>query len=156
MFSSGAAGGKENPGRLKERTMDIEAKNRFLKENAAERPPVAIGHIMMRVGDVAAATTFLEALGLRWIHQGDDFAVLELRGGTHVIASRADGPAAPGTPAPFDLMVDDVEAMRADYAGKGMKVSEITSGSIHSTFEVSGPEGYAIRITSPHTGTRVV
>jgi hypothetical protein len=37
MFSSGAAGGKENPGPLKERIMDIEAKNRFFKENAAER-----------------------------------------------------------------------------------------------------------------------
>ncbi len=136
--------------------MDIEAKNQFLKENAGERPPVAIGHIRMRVGDVAAAATFLEFLGLRWVHQGDDFAVLELRGGTHVIVSLGEGPVAPGTPAPFDLMVDDVAAMREDYAATGLTVSEITSGSIHSTFEVAGPEGYIMRVTSPHTGGRAV
>jgi hypothetical protein len=136
--------------------MDIAAKNAFLKETASERPPVAIGHVRMAIGEVAAATGFLESLGLRWIHQGDDFAVLELRGGTHVILSRTDGPVAPGTAAPFDLMVDDVEAMRTAYAAKGISVSEITSGSIHSTFKVTGPEGYILRITSPHTAGRTV
>ena len=136
--------------------MDIEAKNQFLRENATERPSVAIGHIRLPVGDVASATPFLETLGLRWVHQGEAFAVLELRGGTHVIASQADGAVAPGTAAPFDLMVDDVQATRASYVKKGIAVSEIKSGSIHNTFEVSGPEGYVIRVTSPHTAGRAV
>jgi hypothetical protein len=46
--------------------------------------------------------------------------VLELRGGTHVVVRQTEQPPAPGTGAPFDLMVDDVDATHRDYALKGL------------------------------------
>jgi catechol 2,3-dioxygenase-like lactoylglutathione lyase family enzyme len=136
--------------------MDIEAKNAFLREHSSTRPAVAVGHVTVGVTDVAAGTMFFEALGLRWVHQTDRYSVLELRGGTHLVLGTADEPAAPGTPAPFDIMVDDVESTRADYEKRGLQVSEVNRGSIHTSFRVAGPDGYEIRITSPHTGGRAV
>src|SRR5438552_11624626 len=53
------------------------------------RPPVAIGHVSIAVRDVAAAARWFAALGLREIAEGDGYAVLELRGGTHLVVERA-------------------------------------------------------------------
>ena len=136
--------------------MDIEAKNQFLRANSLAPPPVAIGHVSVKVSDVAAATQFFEALGLRWVHQSESHAVMELRGGTHLVVRRAEGPVSPGSPAPFDLMVDDVPATHAEYAAKGVSVSEIKGGSIHKSFAVTGPDGYEITVTSSHTMGRAV
>ncbi len=136
--------------------MDIEAKNQFLRANSSTPPPVAIGHVSIKVSDIAAATEFLETLGLRWVHQSETHSVMELRGGTHLVVRRAEEPVSPGSPAPFDLMVDDVPATHAAYAAKGVSVSEINEGSIHKSFAVTGPDGYEIRVTSSHTMGRAV
>ena len=62
----------------------------------------------------------------------------------------------PGTIAPIDLMVDDLEATHAFCAAEGFDPSEITSGSIHSSFYLDRPDGYRIKVTSSHTGGRAV
>ena len=80
-----------------------------------DRPAVALGHVCLDVLDVAAATDFFVGLGIREVVRRDDFAVLELRGGTHIILSKASAPIASGTKVPFDLMVDDIEAPRNEY-----------------------------------------
>ncbi len=120
------------------------------------RPPVAIGHVRLLVNDVAAANKYFEELGLRPIALGDNFSVMELRGGTHLILSRAEAPIEPGTRAAIDLMVDDVDAARREYAKKGFETSEISRGSIHDTFTLLAPDGYEIRINSSHAGDRAV
>ena len=81
---------------------------------------------------------------------------IELRGGTHLIINRSRKKIGEGTVAPVDLMVDDVEAMRAYCQKKRLKPSKITSGSVHSSFHVPGPDGWSIKITSSHTGGRPV
>lgn len=124
--------------------------------DADERPPVAAGHIRIKVMDVPAATDFFETMGLRRVARRDAFAVLELRGGTHLVVGKADAPVAPGTDAPIDLMVDDVAAMRDYCASQGLTASAITSGTIHSSFHVDGPDGYRVKVTSSHTGGRPV
>ena len=68
---------------------------------AETRPPVAIGHVTLRVTDIAQSTEYLVSLGLRFIHQGETMAVLELRGGTHLVLRLADEPIPPKTKAPF-------------------------------------------------------
>src|SRR3954470_1064351 len=103
------------------------------------RPPVAVGHVRIQVRDVGAAARWLETVGLRPIVTRDELAVLELRGGTHVVVRQADPPPAAGTGAPFDLMVDDVDAVHRDYADKGLSPSAIRRGRIHDSFEVAGP-----------------
>ena len=120
------------------------------------RPPVAVGHVRMEVNDLGPACDLLERLGLRRVARRKDFAVLELRGGTHLVVRATDKPIEPGTPAPLDLMVDDVRAMHARCREMGLAPGKITAGSIHSSFEVPGPDGYRIKITSSHTGGRPV
>ena len=120
------------------------------------RPPVAVGHVRLPVADVAVAARWLETVGLRPIVTMEDLAVLELRGGTHVVVRKTEPSPAPGTPAPFDLMVDDIDAAHRDYAGKGLSPSEISRGRIHDSFEVAGPDGWKFTINSSHAGNRPV
>jgi hypothetical protein len=120
------------------------------------RPPVAVGHVRITVSDVAAAARWLEMVGLRPIVTRDELAVLELRGGTHVVVRAAEPPPAPGSAAPFDLMVDDVDATHRDYAAKGLTPSPIRRGRIHDSFEVAGPSGWLFTVNSSHASGRPI
>ncbi|MDA0260901.1 MAG: VOC family protein [Proteobacteria bacterium] len=121
-----------------------------------QRPPVAVGHVSIDVTDIGEATNAFVNLGMRHIHQTDTFAVLELRGGTHLVVRKIDDAVEDGRAAPFDLMVDDIDAARAAYQSKGFAASEISRGRIHDSFTVTGPDAYAIKITSSHAGSRPV
>ena len=127
-----------------------------LSKDNATRPPVAVGHVSIPVGDIAHAGAWFVKLGLRAIAEGDEVAVLELRGGTHLVAYPATEPVQPGTPAPFDLMVDDVDAAHAYYAGLGLNPSDIEASRFHRYFQIDGPDGYRITVTSSHAGDRAV
>jgi hypothetical protein len=120
------------------------------------RPPVAVGHVRLNVADVASAARWLETVGLRPIVTRDEIAVLELRGGTHVVVRQAERPIEAGAPAPFDLMVDDVDAAHRDYAGKGLSPSEIRRGRIHDSFELPGPGGWIFTVNSSHASSQPV
>ena len=115
-----------------------------------QRPSVAVGHVRLNVSDVGAAARWLETVGLRPIVIREELAVLELRGGTHVVVRQAGGPPVPGTAAPFDLMVDDVDATHRDCAEKGLSPSPIRRGRIHDSFDVAGPDGWAFTVNSSH------
>jgi hypothetical protein len=127
-----------------------------MSQNIDQRPPVAVGHVWLPAADVAAAERWLQSVGLRPIFADAGLAVLELRGGTHVVVRKAERPPAAGSAAPFDLMVDDIEVARRDYAAKGLEPSEISKGRIHDSFHVRGPDGYDFTITSSHAGGRAV
>jgi hypothetical protein len=120
------------------------------------RPRVAIGHVEHHVADVAKSAEFLEIIGLRPIVKQRNFAVMELRGGTHIILAKAKGKVEAGTAAPFDLIVDDVDKFRAACVKNGMKASRMSRGSIHDWFELIDPSGYEITIMSSHAGSRPV
>ncbi|HZU90880.1 MAG TPA: VOC family protein [Stellaceae bacterium] len=121
-----------------------------------QRPPVAVGHVRLNVVDVGAAARWLETIGLRPIVTRDELAVLELRGGTHVVVRQSQEPPAPGTGAPFDLMVDDVDAAHRDYAEKGLSPSSIRRGRIHDSFELKGPDGWVFTVNSSHASGRPI
>ncbi len=121
-----------------------------------KRPPVAVGHVCLPVKNVLTTSAFLQELGLRKIFEKDTFAVLELRGGTHLTLEKSRSRTKPGTQAPFDFMVDDVAKARSKYAKMGMKPTRIKSGTIHSLFFVPGPDGWSFKITSSHTSGRPV
>jgi catechol 2,3-dioxygenase-like lactoylglutathione lyase family enzyme len=120
------------------------------------RPPIAIGHVRLNVSHVPEASEFFVKLGLRQIVQSEQLAVLELRGGTHLVLRTTSEAIAPGTNAPFDLMVDDVFATRDTFKEWGLTVSEIEIGRIHSSFTLTGPDSYLLTVTSSHTGGRAV
>jgi hypothetical protein len=121
-----------------------------------QRPPVAVGHVRLPVNDVADAARWLETAGLRPIVTMAELAVLELRGGTHVVVRKSEQPVTQGAAAPFDLMVDDVDAAHRDYAGKGLSPSEITRGRIHDSFTVPGPSGWAFTVNSSHASGKPI
>jgi hypothetical protein len=120
-----------------------------------QRPPVAVGHVRLPCSDVGEAARWLETVGLRPIVAMNDLAVLELRGGTHVVVRKTEPPA-PGTAAPFDLMVDDIDATHRDYAEKGLSPSPISRGRIHDSFTVAGPSGWLFTINSSHASDKPV
>jgi hypothetical protein len=91
-----------------------------MSQTVDQRPPVAVGHVRLPATNVAAAERWLQSVGLRPIFADDGLAVLELRGGTHVVVRKVEEPPATGSAAPFDLMVDDIEAARRDYARKDL------------------------------------
>ena len=120
------------------------------------RPPVAVGHVFFAASDVGAAARWFETVGLRPIASDEDFAVLELRGGTHLVVTRAARRPRQGAEAPFDLMVDDVDATRRSFVAKGLKPSRIRRGSIHDEFTLAGPDECGMAVLSSHAGRRAV
>ena len=121
-----------------------------------QRPPVAVGHVRILVRDVGAAARWFETAGLRPIVTRDELAVLELRGGTHVVVRRAEQPLPAGAAAPFDLMVDDIDAAHRDYTEKGLSPSPIRRGRIHDSFELPGPDGWIFTVNSSHASDQPV
>ena len=123
-------------------------------DEADPRPPVWVGHISLTTDRLERSREFMIQLGMRPIAQGDDFAVLELRAGTHLVLFRRDEiePKA----APFDLMVEDLDATHARLAGLGLEPSEIRGGKIHRSFDVHDPSGHTITFNSSHVSDQPV
>lgn len=121
-----------------------------------DRPPVAIGHVSLAVDDVGATTAFFLKFGLRRIFESEEIAVLELRGGTHLVLRGVhDGENARERPT-FDLMLDDIESARSTALEQGLQATPIQVGRIHSSFVVKTPDGRDLTVTSSHAGDRVV
>jgi len=115
-----------------------------------ERPPVWVGHVVLPTAEVERANDYWTGLGMRALEQGDGFAVLELRGGTHLVLIGSDANVAAGTPCPFDLMVEDVDAAWKRYQALGLGPSEIERDSIHDSFTLVDPSGYVVTVNSSH------
>jgi catechol 2,3-dioxygenase-like lactoylglutathione lyase family enzyme len=116
-----------------------------------ERPPVWVGHVVHAATDVRRSALWWGALGMRAVFERDDMAIFELRGGTHLLIFPSDHMPPPGTRVPFDLMVDDIEAARADFEARGLAPSGLTSAAgDHLTFTVDDPDGYTLTVFDSH------
>jgi catechol 2,3-dioxygenase-like lactoylglutathione lyase family enzyme len=112
------------------------------------RPSVWIGHAVLTVGDVDRSADYWQRLGMREVERNNHVAVLELRGGTHLVL-------VPGTPAddaevPFDLMVEDLDEAHAEWKARGLDPSPIERGRIHAAFTMRDPDGYRVTVNSSH------
>lgn len=112
------------------------------------RPPVWVGHVVLTVGDVDRSADFWRAVGMREVERNAHVAVLELRGGTHLVL--VPGTSTADTDTPFDLMVDDLESTHAQWKTLGLDPSPITHGRIHASFTVRDPNGYRVTVNSSH------
>ena len=119
-----------------------------------ERPEVWVGHITLPTPDLPITRDFMVQLGMRRIADGDDFAILELRGGTHLVLTPSEELASGS--ADFDLMVDDLEVTHENLQTLGLAPSEIQSGRIHRSFTVSAPSGHTITFNSSHVSDKPV
>ena len=112
----------------------------------AERPAAWVGHVVVAASDIAESAAFYLALGMRQVEQNDRVAVLELRGGTHLVV--VEGEPTPG--ASFDLMVEDLDRTHAEWTSAGLEPSPIERGRIHDKFRVTDPAGTVVEINSTH------
>src|SRR5262245_37372144 len=114
-----------------------------------QRPPIWVGHIVLETDRLVETERFMRALGMRPIVKRSEFAVLELRGGTHlVLVAKADVVAGE---AGFDLMVEDLQATHAAWERAGLAPSPIERISPeHERFVVREPAGNLIAVFSNH------
>jgi len=91
----------------------------------SDEPRIAIGHVALAVSDVAASAHFYADLGLKPCFENAGMAILELRGGTHLLLfSRETGPAIPAVER-VDLMIAErsraaLEAYRDGILARGL------------------------------------
>jgi len=103
---------------------------------------------VLTVNDVNASAEFWRGIGMREVERNAQVAVLELRGGTHLVL-------VPGAPsgdgdAPFDVMVEDLDETHAAWEARGLGPSPIERGRIHASFTVRDPNGYRVTVNSSH------
>jgi catechol 2,3-dioxygenase-like lactoylglutathione lyase family enzyme len=115
-----------------------------------ERPPIWIGHMSIAATDIEKSVGFMRKLGMRNILQKESIAIFELRGGTHLLLKSTDEQIALGSKAPFDLMVEDIDASHETFEALGLSPSTINQGRIHQSFTVIDPSGYEITVNSSH------
>jgi hypothetical protein len=113
-----------------------------------QKPAVWVGHVAIHTNVVARSCEFMQSIGMRLIMLEEEFALLELRGGTHLaLVSNPDSSLLRGT---FDMMVDDLDVMHAQMVDLGHQPGAIDRGDIHNSFEVCEPGGTVLTFNSSH------
>ena len=113
------------------------------------RPPVWVGHVILETDRLGETTQFMRTIGMRPILQRPEVAVLELRGGTHLVLIAK--PEVVVGDAPFDLMVEDLQATHGRFIELGLSPTPIERVSPeHEGFKVREPAGHIIRFLSNH------
>jgi catechol 2,3-dioxygenase-like lactoylglutathione lyase family enzyme len=112
----------------------------------SERPAIWVGHLSVAAPDIRQSADFYVSLGMREVVRNERVVVLELRGGTHLVVA----PGAPVPHAPFDLMVDDIDATHTAWTSLGLQPSPIERGRIHDHFTVADPSGTVVTVNSSH------
>jgi catechol 2,3-dioxygenase-like lactoylglutathione lyase family enzyme len=134
-------------------------------------PTVALGHFVMKVNDIDTSYQFYTKLGLRPFGIYPDLAVVELRGGTHILLFNKNdeftsslnsshlGQRGASFNERLDLMIDsksrsDLELYRANLMEKGLPVDAISQDQFfgHAYFQLVDPDGNGITVYSSHTG----
>jgi hypothetical protein len=119
------------------------------------RPPVWVGHVVLETDRLAESAAFMRQIGLRLVVERPQVAVLELRGGTHLVLIAK--PAINAGDAPFDLMVEDLHATHQSFVALGLEPTPIERLSReHECFKLREPAGHVISFVSNHVSGRPV
>lgn len=104
----------------------------------------------MTAADIDLLADFYEEIGMRLVVNMGRMAILELRGGTHVVIGTGSAGAAT-----LDLIVDDIDGTRAILQAAGAEPSPIQRGNPHDRFIATDPEGNTLHVNSNHAVGRV-
>jgi catechol 2,3-dioxygenase-like lactoylglutathione lyase family enzyme len=134
-------------------------------------PAAAVGHFIMKVNDIGVSYQFYTKLGLRPFGIFPDLAIIELRGGTHILFFSKNDELTPSLSSShlgqrgasfnerLDLMIDgksgkDLELYRATLMEKGLSVDAIAKDQFfgHDYFQLVDPDGNGITVYTSHTG----
>jgi catechol 2,3-dioxygenase-like lactoylglutathione lyase family enzyme len=128
----------------------------------------AFGHFVMKVSDIDISYQFYTKLGLRPFGIFPDLAIIELRGGTHILLFSKDDELASslssshlgqrGAKEQLDLMIDgksrsDLELYRATLMENGLSIDAIAQDQFfgHDYFQLVDPDGNGITVYTSHT-----
>jgi len=133
-------------------------------------PAAAFGHFVMKVNDIGTSYQFYTKLGLRPFGIFPDLAIIELRGGTHILLfSKNDempfslssshlGQRGASFNEQLDLMIDgksrsDLELYRATLVENGLSVDAIAQDQFfgHDYFQLVDPDGNGVTVYTSHT-----
>jgi catechol 2,3-dioxygenase-like lactoylglutathione lyase family enzyme len=142
--------------------------NRDMNSNL---PAAAFGHFIMKVNDIDISYQFYTELGLRPFGIFPDVAIIELRGGTHILLLSKNDETSSSLNSSYlgqrgasfnerlDLMIDgksrsDLELYRKTLMEKGLSVDAIAQDQFfgHDYFQLADPDGNGITVYTSHTG----
>jgi catechol 2,3-dioxygenase-like lactoylglutathione lyase family enzyme len=134
-------------------------------------PAAALGHFVMKVANLDVSYQFYVDLGLRQIWIFPDVAIIELRGGTHILlfpendeapfplTSSRLGQRAGSFNEHLDLIINgktrgELEACREILLNKGIAAGEIAQQRFfgHDYFVLTDPDGHGITVYTSHVG----
>jgi catechol 2,3-dioxygenase-like lactoylglutathione lyase family enzyme len=130
---------------------------------------LAVAHLVFRVADLKSSCQFYSNLGIPPFAVDGEAAIIELRGGTHLILLEADQPAGEGIAKSltgqfherfseqFDLMIrgkdlNDLKEYRLELISRGIAVGEIPEETFygHHLFCIKDPDGNGITVYTSH------
>ena len=119
------------------------------------RPSVWVGHVVLETNRLEETEQFMRKIGMRPIVKRPEVAVLELRGGTHLVLLAK--PEVVAGEARFDLMVEDLLATHQHFSELGLAPTPIERVSPeHERFLVREPAGNTIAFFSNHVSDQPV
>jgi catechol 2,3-dioxygenase-like lactoylglutathione lyase family enzyme len=132
-------------------------------------PELAVAHLVFKVANLKSSCQFYSNLGLPPFYIEEKIAIIELRGGTHLVLLSVDEPAGEDVAESvtgqfhkrfseqFDLMIegknlDDLKKYRSELISRGIAAGEIPDEAVfgHHLFCVKDPDGNGITIYSSH------
>ena len=124
--------------------------------DAELRPPVWVGHVVLESDRLAETAEFMRTVGMRPVFEGPGVVILELRGGTHLVVVAKT--AVVVGDAPFDLMVEDLQATHVRFTELGLAPTPIEAvpGIDHTFFRLREPAGHVLTFYSNHVSGKPV
>jgi catechol-2,3-dioxygenase len=130
---------------------------------------LAVAHLVLKVADLKSSCQFYSKLGLPPFATDDKVAIIELRGGTHLLLLSVDEPAGEEIAESltgqfhkrfseqFDLMIegkglDELKKYRLELLSRGIAAGEISDETFfgHHLFCIKDPDGNGITIYTSH------
>ena len=131
---------------------------------------LAVAHLVFKVADLKSSCQFYSNLGIPPFFTDEEVAIIELRGGTHLILLSVDSMAGEGIAESltgqfherfseqFDLMIkgkslDELQAYRLELVSRGIAVGELSDETFfgHRLFCIKDPDGNGITIYTSHS-----
>jgi catechol 2,3-dioxygenase-like lactoylglutathione lyase family enzyme len=130
-------------------------------------PELAVAHLVFKVADLKSSCHFYSRLGLHPFAIDEKVAIIELRGGTHLLllegeagedmAESVTGQFHKRLSEQFDLMiegkgVDELKKYRSELISRGIAAGEIPDEMFcgHHLFSIKDPDGNGITIYTSH------
>jgi catechol 2,3-dioxygenase-like lactoylglutathione lyase family enzyme len=131
---------------------------------------LAVAHLIFKVADLKSSCQFYSNLGIPPFAIEEKIAIIELRGGTHIILLEVDQLAAEGMvqsltgqlhkrfSEQFDLMIKgkglgELEKYRSEVISRGIAAGEIPDETFfgHHLFRIKDPDGNGVTIYTSHS-----